>query len=832
MLSAACDQCRRTKTKCIRNDNDHETCANCASFRISCTYLDPSYKRGPPKGYLTAVEKRLQQVESVLGTIVGSPDARAQGVVNDLRSDELAREIINRVDRGPFGPNGRNARQSGLTRESFLNAVYNESSQNSRTNRQSRAAREYVSSHQDALCEPTPEWQERLGQQLERNDSGHAIRRSISHAPQSAQPSGGHHGHDDRRPNKMLKTFDHRSISTGTLTSHAESKTSDDSSSDEDGFFNRMGSLSLDENNQIRYHSDASALPLLNLFSDGGARMPPMSRRWSPEEDNAARRPIDDFDNEQMPSPEKQDFLLDLYFTYVHPVLPVIHKASFLSDYNAIVNGHVHAHPPLLAERRRNVKMLSLAMFTIACRYYDNELPLPSPGSMWEAGCEYLGCLKRMLGATYFQSCISTCQVLLILAYREGGIGSTEQGWLFLGMSLRPLGLHRAADGWQQNGRDLFTPAQKQERKQVWCACSIVDKCVLSADVPRDWTMFYLIVPGICPYFLVRSSRRPVAIREREFDTGLPSEDERDEVEQWQPHRSVSQRARYGPVVSHTLSCFNAATTLSIIQGCIVDQIYPVRKTPNARQMKDLSGLETRLGQWYRNLPKHLHYDVSNNSPVPPPHILTLHVQYWCSVLLLHRRFAERPGSQPAPQSPRNTESSKAFDLCRHAATKITDIVTVYSATFCLRRCPAFLSAYLFSAGVMHIATLSSNPSDAQSSRGLQQALSSMRAMEVVWPSAVRVRELLSGAKLRVEIPKQILRPADQCRRESETGLHKPQSSPSCVIAKPRPHAPIVSYTPSAAERDMSTRLMAHMLGLDIPYIEPSTCYHYYGVRA
>ena len=38
----------------------------------------------------------------------------------------------------------------------------------------------------------------------------------------------------------------------------------------------------------------------------------------------------------QMPSPETQKFLLQLYFTYVHPFYPVIHKQDFLYQYNAL----------------------------------------------------------------------------------------------------------------------------------------------------------------------------------------------------------------------------------------------------------------------------------------------------------------------------------------------------------------------------------------------------------------------------------------------------------------------------------------------------------------
>lgn len=62
----------------------------------------PSYKRGPPKGYIRAIEMRWHQVESLLGAIIQCNDPRVQSVVSDLRQDGLAREILNRVDMGPY----------------------------------------------------------------------------------------------------------------------------------------------------------------------------------------------------------------------------------------------------------------------------------------------------------------------------------------------------------------------------------------------------------------------------------------------------------------------------------------------------------------------------------------------------------------------------------------------------------------------------------------------------------------------------------------------------------------------------------------------------------
>ena len=72
-------------------------------FRIhACLSTGPSYKRGPPKGYINAIEQRMQHFEALLGAVMQTSDPRALGLIADLRQDELARAILNRVDAGRF----------------------------------------------------------------------------------------------------------------------------------------------------------------------------------------------------------------------------------------------------------------------------------------------------------------------------------------------------------------------------------------------------------------------------------------------------------------------------------------------------------------------------------------------------------------------------------------------------------------------------------------------------------------------------------------------------------------------------------------------------------
>ncbi|KAG6919020.1 hypothetical protein DXG01_009730 [Tephrocybe rancida] len=179
--SRACDQCRKTKSKCERSSDNSAVCKSCAVIGTACTFLGPSYKRGPPKGYIHAIEQRWHQVESLLGAIIQCPDPRVQGLVSDLRQDDLAREIIRRVDNGPYGPSGRRSQPDAATKEDFFASILKSSESSvpsrdsTRARRQSRVSREIVSSNKDngLSVMPTKEWQDNLSNRLASSSSNH-----------------------------------------------------------------------------------------------------------------------------------------------------------------------------------------------------------------------------------------------------------------------------------------------------------------------------------------------------------------------------------------------------------------------------------------------------------------------------------------------------------------------------------------------------------------------------------------------------------------------------------------------------------------------------------
>ncbi|KAG1757862.1 fungal-specific transcription factor domain-containing protein [Suillus lakei] len=751
--SRACDQCRKTKSKCEPSG----TAGTCKSCTIAGN--SPSYKRGPPKGYIQAIEQRWHQVESLLGAVLSCPDTRVRQVIADIRQDDLAREILNRVDTGPFGPSGRLSQPAGATKEDFFACIFrsNEASarDSPRSRRQSRISREIVSSSRDNTLStiPTSEWQDRLSASLTRGPvSRHGVspaynlsgaplqqRRRLDVPPSSSGP---------HQPNwNEMYTMDALSDSDGTDESN--------------GPGTAFGQLSLDENQEVRYHGKVSGLHLLGRSSrldsrhEGGIWKLPMARFWPSAKPNIVPAPPVEGVVVNLPPLVVQDHLVDLYFTYVHPVFPVIHKGRFLREYSecnpttpeAARGTPYYANP----EPSQNVtRLLLLAIFAIAARYLDDNTTT-SVDAMWEAGNDYLAQARAALAQVYHSSRATTCQALLLLGHREFGIGSMEQGWLYIGMAIRmaqDLGLNRAADNWQLHGRKMFSLEENQVRKHIWWGCCIADKRLLHHYVRIPY------LQTVCK----------------------PDGD------------------------------------AAVLIGSIVTMIYPVRSTGRGSRRAVLNNLESRLDQWYIDLPDNLRYDPASKRNTPPPAVLCIHIKYWSAVLLLHRAFSEQILQNPPNGS--DTASLKAFDLCQSAATYVSTIVTTYHENFNIKCSSPFLSSYILSAGFVSSTFLTLRPSNVQAYIGLRQCLAVLKEMQTTWPSAGRAHDLLNGVRVQVDSNMPPL-------------VHGPDRAPDVLQREAFGDVLQMERAPqNSGIQEISTRMMAHMLGLDIPGIEPSTSYY------
>lgn len=111
------------------------------------------------------------------------------------------------------------------------------------------------------------------------------------------------------------------------------------------------------------------------------------------------------------------------------------------------------------------------------------------------------------------------------------------------------------------------------------------------------------------------------------------------------------------------MSSFLTAISPAIILSMIMQTIYPIR--PHTFRQPEFNRVEQLLQKWYFDLPEHLRFDGHNTQKhaTQPPHILTLHMQYWCTVLLLHRPFIQHITSANTKGWVTITDTSQHFGL-------------------------------------------------------------------------------------------------------------------------------------------------------------------------
>ena len=174
------------------------------------------------------------------------------------------------------------------------------------------------------------------------DDSPRRVRRKIdssSHAGRTVSPGSSHSPLSPHtNPNGLSNPNQSRAVSLGSpITSLSEE---DGDIEGEQDLEDAVGQLSLNEDEQVRFHGKASGLHLLapqervDGRSEGGIWKFPKARIWPPlPPTERTQSPKCEEYPTSLPPLDEQEKLLDLYWKYVHTALPIVHKQSFLESF-------------------------------------------------------------------------------------------------------------------------------------------------------------------------------------------------------------------------------------------------------------------------------------------------------------------------------------------------------------------------------------------------------------------------------------------------------------------------------------------------------------------
>ncbi|KAF8511182.1 fungal-specific transcription factor domain-containing protein [Gautieria morchelliformis] len=739
----------------------------------------PSQKRGPPKGYLNALETRLHEAEALLGAIISSP--QAETLVGTLSKDPLAEKIITRVNKSVFGALGREP--AGQPENGP-----------SRGRRRPDKARQRMSNSEilysrdsgsPVFTSPSYAWQDHLSEQLAAKDPSPGDTASRSDSV-STRWEG------DRRQKRRTDTrggslrVDIESATQQVLYPARTSANNDYLPEPESPDLSGCGQLSLGKDLQVKYLGESSGLTLLSqcprsdvLYSQQIWRLP-QTPVYRPMEDDGSMS----FDHEerqvQLPSIPTQEHLLRQYFHYVHPILPIVNRDEFW-DHWASLQKFGSGGP---------TKLLLLSMFALAAQYSDPDDIGQSNQDSPVGHNSYMADIHTLLKQTFVSSRLSTCQALLLLAYRAIGLSGLTDASLFLSklmfymfplqhtdmsdsdghpngdLAALDLGLNRQADRWVRDGTSVFSQHVLRIRRSVWYGCVVLDT------------------------YIAAQLGRPLRIHREDYDARLPDVDTQEDFQLWMPYRNTPTVQGYTPLPSRITSCFRSLSTIAEIFALVLRRLYAVNSGwTTAQRHAEFSDLDMKLQRWYMEMPEILR---STASPVPPPQILCLHMLYWHTM-----------------------GSCRALDLGAAAASNLTNLVQTYNSTFGLRHASGVLIYYILVACAMHTAVLQLHSEDVQAKIGLSIGMSCLEEIKETWPAASHAYALLSGVNIDTREPAvgrndlSRKRPLDESHSVTSSQSHPQSQSEPGSVPPQSSHDGMNIFHPSQFME------LTHSLGLD-----------------
>ncbi|CAG8171935.1 unnamed protein product [Penicillium salamii] len=427
--------------------------------------------------------------------------------------------------------------------------------------------------------------------------------------------------------------------------------------------------------------------------------------------------------------PPKQlcDELVEAYFKWVAPVVPIINKSRFMRHYRDPKN------PPSL--------LLLQAILLAGSRVCTNQQLMDANGSTTPAAMTFYKRAKALYDANYEDDRVTIVQALVLLGwYWEGPEDVTKNVFYWTRVAMvvaQGSGMHRSVEMSQLNKPD------KRLWKRIWWTLFTRDRSVAVA------------------------LGRPIGINTDDSDVEMVTEDDFIEDE-------LDTPAEYPADPVH-VQFFLQYVKLCEIMGLVLSQQYSVASKSRRMNAMDLTHSDMALADWLQNCPKEVCWQRSRH------HFWAalLHSNYYTTLCLLHR--AHMPPASSAPNNYRVEEMAyPSRTIAFQAAGMITSIVENLQAHGEIRYTPAFIVYSLFSALIMHVYQMrSSVPSIvATCQERINVCMLALKDVSKVWLVAKMVNTLfesiLGNKVLEERLQKAAGRRHQRTSRPGESAPKKP----------------------------------------------------------
>ncbi|KAI0506218.1 fungal-specific transcription factor domain-containing protein [Xylaria bambusicola] len=384
-----------------------------------------------------------------------------------------------------------------------------------------------------------------------------------------------------------------------------------------------------------------------------------------------------------LPPRQLCDELIEAYFKWVHPIVPVLNRTRFMRQYRDPAN------PPSL--------LLLQAILLAGSRVCQNQQLMDANGSTTPAALTFYKRAKALYDANYEDDRVTIVQSLLLMGwYWEGPEDVTKNVFYWSRVAIivaQGSGMHRSVEGSQ------LSAADKRLWKRIWWTLFTRDRSVAVA------------------------LGRPCNINLEDCDVEMLTEEDFIEDE---PNHADG----FAPDPIH-VQFFLQYVKLCEIMGLVLSQQYSVASRGRRQNAIDLTHSDMALADWLQNCPKIVYWEM------PRHHFWSalLHANYYTTLCLLHR--AHMPPNLSSHSQPRFPDESAypSRTIAFQAAGMVTSIIENLSAHEELRYCPAFVVYSLFSALIMHVYQMRSPVSSIQrvTHDRIRTCMDALKEVSKVW---------------------------------------------------------------------------------------------------
>ncbi|KAI0260431.1 fungal-specific transcription factor domain-containing protein [Gloeopeniophorella convolvens] len=453
----------------------------------------------------------------------------------------------------------------------------------------------------------------------------------------------------------------------------------------------------------------------------------------------------------EFPEPDLLTSLIALYFKHVAPIMPLLHRPTFLSAFD-----------DCLHLRDDKFGALVLLVCAVASRYSHDPRAWFRGGDSRPAGWIWFNQVEPFSRAVLCDPELYDLQTATLAAMYAHGTLPPHESWVMVG-----IGLRLAQDAGAHRRRSHGLPPTVED--ELWKRAFWV---LLMLDI---WTSSYL--------------GRPCAISEENYDVEYPIECDDEYWENADPALAFKQP----PGKPTRVSYFNHLIKINLLHSHALRTIYSLNKSrlvtgPREKgwEEKTVTELDSALNSWFDSIPDHLRWDPSRENQTFFVQSAAMHIAYYFIQITIHRPFIPSFHKESALSFP-------ALAICASAARALSHISDALRIKHPALAAPN-IHLPTFVAGVIILLSLwgakrSGTTLDAMKEmEDVRKCLKVLEAAESRWSVAGRLRDMLINLSAAGDIQLPAGSPPSNKRDREDSDGESPKSPLTPQIQNSTPH--------------------------------------------